>query len=245
MNIYQIQEELLAAYDELEANGGELTPELEEKLSITQEEFKTKIKDYTSLIKSLEYDMKECKEEIARVKKFHDRKEKLHDKLEEILVKAINEFGDTKKSGVRYVDYGTGEVAVHKTTAVDPNEPLIKDIGKYIERITTFYKECNQLDVFENFDESTTIQEISQSTGYNITDGDLNYVDLTLQVNVPIKDLFNGTGYNVLKEIAKYSPQYKLSADVSKSTVKPILQENGSCMPNLAKLKQNESLIIK
>lgn len=245
MNIYQIQEELLNAYDELEENGGELTPELEEKLTITQEEFKTKIKDYTSLIKSLESDIKECKEEQERLKKYRNRKEKLHDKLEEILIKAINDFGDEKKTGVRYIDYGTGEASIHKSTAADVNEPLVEDIGKYVERVVTFNKECNQLDVYDRFDQETSIKELSKVTGYKITDSDLNCVDLSLEVNVPIKDLFNGAGYSVLREIAKYSAQYKLSAEVSKSYVKPILQQNGSAFPNIAKLKTNESLTIK
>lgn len=245
MNIYQIQEELLAAYDELEDNSGELTPELEEKLTITQEEFKTKIKDYTNLIKSLESDIKECKEEQERLKKYRNKKEKLRDKLKEILIKAINEFGDEKKSGVRYIDYGTGEASIRKSTAVDVNEPLVEDIGKYVERVVTFNKECNQLDVYDRFDQETSIEELSKTTGYKITDSDLNYVDLSLQVNVPIKDLFNGTGYTILREIAKYSTQYKLSAEVSKSYVTPILQQNGSAIPNVAKLKTNESLTIK
>ena len=84
MNIYQIQEELLATFDELEANGGEITPELEEKLAITQDEFKDKIKDYAGLIKHLEAGIKECKEEESRIKAFRVRKEKLQDKLKEI-----------------------------------------------------------------------------------------------------------------------------------------------------------------
>ena len=42
MNIWQIQQELLDIFNELEENGGELTSELEDKLNITQSEFKNK-----------------------------------------------------------------------------------------------------------------------------------------------------------------------------------------------------------
>ena len=38
MNIWQIQQDLLDIFNELEDNGGELTPELEEKLAVTQED---------------------------------------------------------------------------------------------------------------------------------------------------------------------------------------------------------------
>ena len=245
MNIYQIQEELLATFDELEANGGEITPELEEKLAITQDEFKDKIKDYAGLIKHLEAGIKECKEEEARIKAFRVRKEKLQDKLEEIVIAAIIQFGDTKKSGVKYIDYGTGEVAVNKSVAVDINDSLVNDIGKYIQNRITFEKNCNQLDVYNALDENSAIEEIKHQTGYPVTDSDLNHVDLSLQITVPIKDLFTGEGYGVIREIAKYSDFYKLTADVSKSTVKPILQENGSALPNIAKLKENKNLKIK
>ena len=245
MNIYQIEQGLLEIFDEIEENGGEITPEIEELLSVHQEEFKDKIENYTNVIKSLENDMKSIKEEQARLKTLYDRKEKTSNKLKEIIVNAIEEFGDTKKSGVKYVDYGIGEVSIRKTKAVELNDNLISDIGKYLERIITFNKECNQLDVCDRFDETTSIKEISDMTGYNITDGDLRQTNINLQVNLPIEDLFNGSGYNVVKEIAKYSDLYKLSTNVSKSAVKPLLEENGSCVPNLAKLKENKSLIVK
>lgn len=245
MNIYQIQEELLAAYDELEANGGEITPELEEKLAITQDEFKDKIKDYAGLIKHLEAGIKECKEEEARIKAFRARKEKLHDKLEEIVIAAIVQFGDTKKTGVKYIDYGTGEVAVNKSVCVDVNDSLVSDIGRCIQNHITFEKNYNQLDVYDALYEDDVIEEIKRQTGYIVTNGDLSHIDLGLQITVPIKDLFTEEGYSVIREIAKYSDFYKLTADVSKSTVKPILQENGSALPNIAKLKENKNLKIK
>ena len=40
MNIWQIQQELLSIFDELEENGGELTEELEQQLAISQEDFR-------------------------------------------------------------------------------------------------------------------------------------------------------------------------------------------------------------
>ena len=40
MNIFEISKELESVFDELEENGGELTEELEEKLSISQNEFR-------------------------------------------------------------------------------------------------------------------------------------------------------------------------------------------------------------
>jgi predicted nuclease with TOPRIM domain len=245
MNIYQIQQDLLAIFDELEENGGELTEELEQKLAITQEEFKDKVEDYTNVIKSLESDMNAIKVEQARLKALYDRKENVAKKLKEIIINAINEFGDTKKSGVKYLDYGTGEVSVRKTQAVEVNEPLVKYVGDYLGRMVTFNKECNQLGVIDHIDKSEIVTDVAQNTDMAVGGDDLDHINVDLSITIPLKDLATGEGYPALREIAKYSDFYKLSTSVSKSAIKPELKENGSCMPNLAKLSTNESLSIK
>lgn len=245
MNIYQIQQDLLAIFDELEENGGELTEELEQKLAITQEEFKDKVEDYTNVIKSLESDMNAIKVEQARLKALYDRKEKVAKKLKEIIINAINEFGDTKKSGVKYLDYGTGEVSVRKTQAVEVNEPLVKYVGDYLGRMVTFNKECNQLGVIDHIERSEIVTDVAQNTDMAVGGDDLDHINVDLSLTIPLKDLATGEGYPALREIAKYSDFYKLSTSVSKSAIKPELKENGSCMPNLAKLSTNESLTIK
>lgn len=245
MNIYQIQQNLLTIFDELEENGGELTSELEDRLTITQEEFKNKVENYTNVIKSLDADMTAIKVEQARLKTLYNRKEKIVNKLKEIIINAINEFGDTKKSGVKYLDYGTGEVSVSKTQVVEVNEPLVKYVGDYLGRMVTFNKECNQLGVIDHIERSEIVTDVAQNTDMAVGGDDLDHINVDLSLTIPLKDLATGEGYPVLREIAKYSDFYKLSTSVSKSTIKSELKENGSCMPNLAKLSINKSLTIK
>ena len=245
MNIYQIQQDLLAIFDELEENGGELTEELEQKLAITQEEFKDKVEDYTNVIKTLDADMAAIKVEQARLKTLYDRKEKVAKKLKEIIINAINEFGDTKKTGVKYLDYGTGEVSIRKTQVVEVNEPLVKYVGDYLGRMVTFNKECNQLGVIDHIERSEIVTDVAQNTDMAVGGDDLDHINVDLSLTIPLKDLATGEGYPALREIVKYSDFYKLSTSVSKTAIKPELKENGSCMPNLAKLGTNESLTIK
>ncbi len=245
MNIYQIQQDLLAIFDELEENGGELTPELEDKLAITQEEFKSKVEDYTNVIKTLDGDMAAIKVEQARLKTLYDRKEKVAKKLKEIIINAINEFGDTKKTGVKYLDYGTGEVSIRKTQVVEINEPLVKYVGDYLGRMVTFNKECNQLGVIDHIERSEIVTDVAQNTDMAACGDDLDHINVDLSLTIPLKDLATGEGYPALREIVKYSDFYKLSTSVSKTAIKSELKEKGSCMPNLAKLGTNESLTIK
>ena len=144
-NIYNIQQELLAIFDELEENGGELTPELEEQLNITQEQFKSKIKDYSNVIKMLENDIAAIKEEKARLNDLQKSKEKNMERLKKIMVEAIENFGDTTKSGGKYVDYGTGKVSVRNSQAVEVEED---SVNRFVNRLITslkWYNENNQL----------------------------------------------------------------------------------------------------
>lgn len=245
MNIYLIEQELLAIFDELEENGGELTPELEEKLAITQDEFKYKIENYTNVIKSLNGDIDKIDIEVNRLKALKDKKNKTIDKLKDVIIKAINQFGDTKKSGVKYIDYGTGEVSVRKSQVVELNEDLIKEIEMKLSMGATFNKEINQLDVCDHINILDLAKDYNEGNNVEVTENDLNHINVDLEVTIPLRDLANGYGYPALREIVKYTDLYKLSTNVSKNGIKTELKQNGSCAPNLAKLKDNESLTIK
>ena len=49
-SIYNIQQELLDIFNQIEENEGEITPELEEQLRISKDEFEDKIRSYTGVI---------------------------------------------------------------------------------------------------------------------------------------------------------------------------------------------------
>lgn len=244
MNIYQIEEDLLSIFDEIEELGGELTPELEEKLAITQEQFNDKVESYTNYIKSLKVDMQAIEAEQKRLKDVYERKERTLNRINEIVVKAIEEFGETKKTGVKYIDFGTGYVSIRKTIAVDDNKELIKDLGLNLYDIISYLRAQNQLDCNNYFDLSELVDFYNKSTESNITLQDVEPIDVNFDLTISMADLEKPEIYHIISSIAKQS-KWKLSTSLSKTAVKPSLEENGSCMPNLAKLKENKSLIIK
>ena len=124
-NIYNIEKDLLSILDELEDNEGELTPELEEKLIIKQDEFKAKIKSYSNIIKMLECDIKAIKEEKDRLNNLQKSKEKTIERLKKIMIDAIEMFGNSTKTGGKYIDYGTGKVSMRNTHAVEVEEDSV------------------------------------------------------------------------------------------------------------------------
>ena len=59
-------------------NGGELTPELEEKLLLTQDNFKTKLNGYVNVINEITSKIDACKTEEKRISTLRKSREKIY-----------------------------------------------------------------------------------------------------------------------------------------------------------------------
>ena len=86
MNIWQIQQNLLDIFNELEENGGELTEELEQQLAISQEDFRSKVENYTNVIKSVKADIAAIDQESKRLAELKKSKNGIIDRLTKVLV---------------------------------------------------------------------------------------------------------------------------------------------------------------
>ena len=84
-NLFNIDAELYEVYNEIENNGGEMTPELEATLEITEAERLTKGEGYVYVIKQLRSQSDMIKSEIKRLqelaKRYENSAEKLYDTL--------------------------------------------------------------------------------------------------------------------------------------------------------------------
>lgn len=253
MNIYEIKQNLLSIFDELEENSGELTPELEKELAISQESLKDKVKDYTNVIKLLEADIENIKVEQKRLKDLADRKKKVVTKLKDTIISAIEEFGDTKKSGVKYIDYSTGVVSIRTTKSVNVDEHWLEEVGIGLSDMAHWYRFNNQLDTIDCFSFDDVRQWLSDTKededgvhgGVNITQEDAENTIINVTFKVPLSDITSGYSFAPLKSAIEHTSTYQISAEASKTKLKPILDNNGSAAPNLAKLEINKSLSIK
>lgn len=247
MNIYQIKQEFINIFDELEENGGELTDELAEKLAITQEEFKEKAKAYTNAIKLFKQDIESIKLEQKRLKDFADKKQKIIDRLTNILIASIEEFGDAKPSGVKYIDYGTGEISIRRSVTVDVDNNVLLNIEHGINSFITDYKNNRQLDTLSQINPNELLEYIKSDpeANQNLVPNDVSYATINLNVKIPVADLIQGNALNTLKEAVKYTSAFTIKSDAAKADLKPQLQVDGSCAPNLARLVENKTLQIK
>lgn len=251
-SIFNIQQDLYAIFDSIEENEGEITPELEEALTIKREEFSTKIQGYVAYIKQLELDNKGIKEEIARLKDLQKSKEKIIDNLKKIMAMAINAFGDTNKSGTKFLDYGTGKVSIRKSDSIEVDEEGTK---QFVNRFFRYFNwlhftntaDQQELDVKDviDFCNKTKQDDEEDIIETNYTDDDLANLQASLDFKVNLKDLItNPDGLKLINSLLDYKVLATIKPSVDKTEVKKEVKSNGE-IPTFAKYVIKDNVVIK
>lgn len=231
-NIFQISQDLLDVFQELEDNGGELTDELEAKLTVSQADFKTKIKSYTDVIKYTEGDIKLIDEEISRLKELKESKKKAIARLEKIVIWAIGMFGEANKSGNKFVDFGTGKVSVRNTEKVEIDDKFAEDaVNKFMEQIREI--------AFTGELDNNEIEDL-----VTLPDDVIKGVTAKISVDVPLKEFYGSAG-NILRALYDSKKVFKYAPSINKTELKTALKDNPEAYPMLAHLVPNQTLTIK
>ena len=233
MNIWQIQQDLLDIFNELEENGGELTPELEDKLNITQSEFKNKIENYLYVIKKTESDINACDVEAKRLTALKKSKQNTVDRIKSVIAKAIEQFGDKNKNGNRFIDLGTAKITVRTSNKVIVNDDFAENL------VNSTFDEVRSM-VFTKELQSNDLKDL-----LTIPENKLDGVTANISIDVPLKDLYKDDGDAFIKSIFAYGKYFKVKANISKTELKVNLEDNPNAYPELAHLEQNKTLTIK
>lgn len=117
--LFQLSADMAAIEDALWENGGELTDELAQALTETEQSLTKKTDGYISLLQSLaaqESIMKAQKERYAKLEKIAANAQK---RIKEHLEYNMNTFGIEKLEGM------TGKISRSKSTAVEVNEEVM------------------------------------------------------------------------------------------------------------------------
>ena len=96
-SLYEISNELLSIFNEIENNDGEVNEEQLAALEITQEQLNEKLTSYKKAIRVWEADINACKEEEKRIKNARSVKENRINKLKDRMLFAVQQFGCTGK----------------------------------------------------------------------------------------------------------------------------------------------------
>lgn len=123
--LYGITDELNAILTQLEELGGEITPELEQALAITEGQFAAKAEDYGKAIlnlRAMAVAAKAEKDRLATLQKFYENAQK---RLADALSSAMQVFGHDK------VENGTLRLSLRRTTATEVDD---------IDQVPQFFK---------------------------------------------------------------------------------------------------------
>ena len=121
-SLYNITEDQRLINAMLEETGGELTPEIEEAMMITEENFISKAEAYGATISEYDAQAEACAQEIKRLQAFKKTCENVSKRMKERISDAMMTFDKDK------VTAGTFRFSFRKSTAVVvENEELIPE----------------------------------------------------------------------------------------------------------------------
>ena len=109
-SLYNIVEEQRYTLSQIEELGGELTPELEERLSISANQLESKSIAYLEVIKDRTAYINSAKEEIKRLQSIVKANDNLVNRLKENILTAVKTFGDFEVGFVKF--------SIRKSTSV-------------------------------------------------------------------------------------------------------------------------------
>lgn len=242
-NIYNIQQNLLSIFEQIEENEGELTPELELALQINQANFKNKVRDYTKVIQQFEIDIKAIKEEKDRLNSLQKSKENTINSLKQILIVAIKNFGDTNKSGVKYVDWGTGKCSIRKSTSIDIDtdrvNTFIHKVISYFDWLKYTNTEGQQEINIDDIVDYANKGNLDSDTKF--TKDDLLSLSTSLDFDINLKDILTtDKGRKVIDAILNYTSLVTTKANIDKNAL-----NKSEHLPNYANKVNKDNINIK
>lgn len=254
MNIWQIQQDLLSIFNELEENGGELTEELEEQLAISQEDFRSKVESYTNVIKSVKADIAAIDQESKRLAELKKSKTAMVDRLSKVIIEAVEMFGDTTKNGGKFFDYGTGKVSIRNSQKVEIDEDKLDAISGELCRAIAGEAMMGNASNREDFTYEDIIQRCKKHIVYDdkgnpeiqsfdITKEDINNTIVEITLKEHIQDLMKGDGFNILKQLFMYNSNTSMSPKIDKNILKKEI--DASTDITIGKVIPNQTLTIK
>ena len=253
-SLYNIEQELLDVIATLEDNGGELTPELEERLIIGQDNLREKLTSYVAVINEMTAKIDACKCEEKRISSLRKSRENTLDRVKESVLNAVRLFGDATKNGNYVIDLDTCRLSTRASSSVNIDEDRVDD---YIKCITIFISEndannCNEVE-YTGIDMLNSINSIYKNI---CIEKNIDYVPFTATdlYNIPITVMYTSPNFAELYDV-KYlikaiasSPNFSINPNISKTNIKQCAaacDSEGHPLSTVASINNKDNLQIK
>lgn len=129
-SIYNIQNDHLMLMSQIEELEGEITPEIEEQLALTQEEFEEKAVSYGYVIRQYDFEIKQVQEEIERLSSICAKKSKIKEELKSRIHEAMIRFCIEKieKNNLKLSFRKSKQLIIDEDAVIPSNYITIKEV---------------------------------------------------------------------------------------------------------------------
>jgi len=134
-NLYNIEQDMIALYDKIEQQGGEILPEDEEQLVITQENFNSKMEGYNQYLHKLDNDIAACKAEEERVKLIRKGIESRKETAKKTVLTAVQQFGIQTKSGGYCIEFPTFKFSTRRSESIKEDDIRLGYLKRELDRL--------------------------------------------------------------------------------------------------------------
>lgn len=251
-SIFEIDKELYTLFDDIEEAGGEITPEIEEKLELNSQEMTNKVKSITDYINKLKADLLAIKSETDRLAKLKKSKENKIEGLTKLVLFAINKYGTEDKKGKKWFDWGTGRVSIRKSTSVELDDKKIENLVDVLKTTVVNGIYTNTLHQSSSIDSQSLLDAAIHNaqiegdiTNSEVEVEDMDDIIVNVTIPVTMAKLLHGDGYSLLAnmgDVAKDGWSFKPSVDKKAMKIK---LTNEGCTSNIARVVENDNLTIK
>ena len=251
-SLYQISEELLAIFANIEENEGEVTEEELQSLEIKQEELNEKLASYKKAIRVWNADIDACKAEEKRLKDARTVKENRIEKLKNRMLNAVITFGYEGKPNAKgrtnhFYELPDGRIYTRTNEGVELDENRLNILRNLIPVVCS---ESYRLDIIGN---PLCLKEILDLVNEQLhiyyegvpdfTITDLNKIRFDYKDHVDIMELILSYS-GKLKNMGVDVTTYGVDVSTDKQQLKLILNDPDKEL-TIAKIKETQSLTIK
>ena len=254
MNIFNISRELEDIFFQIEENGGEITPELEERLAITEDKLHDKLDSYRRVYSKFMSDAKTCKEEETRIAKLRKTKENQAERLKDTMLVAVQQFGALGKSGNRLINLPDAKLYTKASACTEVNLDRSSILMQLFLDVYYVAWEQDTLDAqYGTMTEEELLDKINKKYIENhphdevtlFTIEDLHGLNINFNFSYNLAQLNSPARFSLLQAWFDNSGigQNSISADVSKTAIKAKINDGEDI--SIASVVYHDSLIIK
>lgn len=252
-SLYNISNDILRIFNEVEQAEGEITDEQYDELCIKQEELKEKLDSYVKAIKVWQVDEQALKDEKKR---FNDRQNVYKNRIERLkkaMLEAVINFGETGKNN-KFIELPNVRIFTKNNQSVEFNEPRInilinkfRDLIRELVQQGILYtgEDVDLIGILDSINAQCIAEYGEDFSPFSISD--LEYLTINISYSNTIGELLRNNP-DILNHIGKDMFNTEITNGTSKDEIKNVINVCSKLeqdQPTVAIIVNNQSIQFK